>query len=224
MPFPDEFPERCKQCVKSIGPILNRQCKFCQELKFDECVLCDLNRLMQASHNFKCHAYQPVLTITDPSETKTPDFSGGLKKIDRQESILNYLRSDRIKYKNALALQKLNDDPDGVFMEIKYHFAWSVIHRKPVFRFSSDVFDFIYDRSLKCSELVRGSVNLLWLAPDHIHLYVESDGELSVETMVNEIKEYLNDAILSELTTVNDKLEMESTIWDKTYFAETIGD
>ena len=223
MPFPNEFPERCEQCVKSYGPILNRQCKFCQELKFDECILCDLNRLMQAPESFKCHAYQPVLTIANPSETKTPDFSGGLKRIDRQKSFLKYLQSDKIKYKKALALQKLNDDPDGVSMELKYHFAWSVVHRKPVFRLSSDVFDFIYDRSLKCSELARGFVNLLWLAPDHIHLYVESDGDLSVETMIHEIKKYLKEAILSELTTIKDILGTESIIWDETYFAETIG-
>ncbi len=223
MPFLNEFPERCKQCAKSSGPILNRQCKLCQELKFDESALCDLNRLMQSPHNFKCHAYQPVLTIAKPSETKTPDFSGGLKEIDRQESFLNYLRSDKIKYEKALALQKLNNDPDGVFMEVKYHFAWNVIHRKPVFRLSSDIFDFIYERSMKCSELVRGFVSLLWLAPDHIHLYVESDGEISVETMVHEIKEYLKTDIISEQTAIKDELGTKSIIWDETYFAETIG-
>jgi REP element-mobilizing transposase RayT len=223
MPFLNEFPERCKQCAKSSGPILNRQCKLCQELKFDESALCDLNRLMQSPHNFKCHAYQPVLTIAKPSETKIPDFSGGLKEIDRQESFLNYLRSDKIKYEKALALQKLNNDPDGVFMEVKYHFAWNVIHRKPVFRLSSDIFDFIYERSMKCSELVRGFVSLLWLAPDHIHLYVESDGEISVETMVHEIKEYLKTDIISEQTAIKDELGTKSIIWDETYFAETIG-
>lgn len=50
MPFPDDFPEKCGQCVKSFRQIPNKQCKFCQELKFDESVLCDLNRLMQSSH------------------------------------------------------------------------------------------------------------------------------------------------------------------------------
>ena len=149
MPFPDDFPEKCGQCVKSFRQIPNKQCKFCQELKFDESVLCDLNRLMQSSHNFRCHAYQPVLTIVNQPGKKPPDIFEGSKRIDRQESILKYLRSDKIKYKKALALQKMKDDPDGVFTELKYHFAWNVTHRKPVFRIGSDVFDFIYDRSLK---------------------------------------------------------------------------
>jgi len=223
MPFPDDFPEKCGKCVKSFRQIPNKQCKFCQELKFDESVLCDLNRLMQSSHNFRCHAYQPVLTIVNQPGKKPPDIFEGSKRIDRQESILKYLRSDKIKYKKALALQKMKDDPDGVFTELKYHFAWNVTHRKPVFRIGSDVFDFIYDRSLKCSGLVGGFVNLLWLAPDHIHLYVESDGELSVETMANKIKKYLKDAILSELTAIKDQFGTDSIIWDETYFTETIG-
>ena len=223
MSFLNEFPERCQQCAKLSGPILNRKCKFCQELEFDERVLCDLNRSVQDHHDFKCHAYQPILTITKSSGTKTPDFSGGLDRIKRQESFRKFLLSDKIKYKKALALQKLNRDPDGVFVELKYHFAWNVIHRSPIFPPTNDIFDFVYDTSSKCSERVRGFVNLLWLAPDHLHLYVESDGELSVDTMVQEIKEYLQSAILSELTVIKKEFGMENTIWDGYYFSETIG-
>jgi hypothetical protein len=41
--------------------------------------------------------------------------------------------------------------------------------------------------------------------------------------MVQEIKEYLKNAILSELTAIKDELGTESIIWDETYFSETIG-
>jgi REP element-mobilizing transposase RayT len=178
---------------------------------------------MQRPNDFKCYTYQPILTIAKSSGTKIPDFSGNLNKIDHRESFRKFLRSDKMKYKKALALQKLNSDPDGVFMELKYHFAWNVIHRKPVFHLNDDILDFIYETSFQCSELVRGFVNLLWIAPDHLHLYVESDGVLSVERMVQEIKEYLKNAILSKLTTIKDELEKENTIWDESYFCETIG-
>ncbi len=97
MTFSSELPERCKQCAKSAGPILNRKCRLCRELEFDECVLCDLNRLMQNPLDFKCQAHQPILTVTNSSEIKTPDFSGGLNGINRQKSFLKYLRSDKIK-------------------------------------------------------------------------------------------------------------------------------
>ncbi len=223
MTFSSDFPERCKQCAKSTGPILNRKCRLCQELEFDECVLCDLNRLAQNPLDFKCHAHQPILAITNSSEIKTPDFSGGLNKINRQKSFLKYLRSDKIKYKKALALQKLERDPDGVYVELKYHFVWNVINRRPVFHLTDDIFNDIYDTFLRCSELVGGFVNLLWLASDHLHLYVESDGELSVEKMVQEIKEYSKNSIFTDLTAIKEKVGTENIIWDESYYSETIG-
>jgi REP element-mobilizing transposase RayT len=223
MPFLNELPEKCQQCAKLSGPILNKKCKFCQELEFDERVLCDLNRSVQDQQDFKCQAYQPILTITKSSGTKTPNLFGGLDRIKRQESYRKFLESDKIKYMKALALQKLNRDPDGVIVELKYHFVWNVIHRCPIFRHTNDIFDFVYETSLKCSELVRGFVNLIWLAPDHLHLYAESDGELSVDTMVQDVKEYLQNAILSELTFIKEEFGMENTIWDESYYSETLG-
>ncbi len=74
-----------------------------------------------------------------------------------------------------------------------------------------------------CSERVGGFVNLLCLAPDHVHLYVESDGELSVEEMVHRIKRFSNNAILEEFPSVRDKLGDDTETWDEAYFVETIG-
>jgi REP element-mobilizing transposase RayT len=185
------------------------------------CVI--LTRLTQNSLDFKCHAHQPILAVTNSSGIKTPDFSGGLNGINRQKSFLKYLRSDKIKYKKTLALQKLDRDPDGVYVELKYHFVWNVIYRRPVFHLTDDIFDDIYDTFLRCSELVGGIANLLWLASDHLHLYVESDGELSVEKMVQEIKEYSKYAMLSELTSIKEKTGTGNIIWDESYYSETIG-
>ena len=119
-------------------------------------------------------------------------------------------------------MQKLKDDPNGVFIDIKYHFAWNVIHRKPVFKPTNDNFDFFYDTFSKCNDLVEGFISLLWLAPDHVHLYVNSDGERSVETMVEEIKRYSNKAILSGLSDIKERLN-GIDLWDVSYFAQTIG-
>jgi len=66
-------------------------------------------------------------------------------------------------------------------------------------------------------------VNLLYLAPDHVHLHVESDGELSVEEMVHKIKRSSNNAIVEEFPSVKDKLGGGTEIWDEAYFVETIG-
>jgi REP element-mobilizing transposase RayT len=128
-----------------------------------------------------------------------------------------------MKYRRALALQKLDRDPNGVFMEFKYHFVWNVIHRKPVFRGNSKYFGFVQDTFLKCGELVGGFTGLLWLAPDHVHIYVESDGEKSVETIIHKIKEFSENAIVERFPDVRERVATGIEIWDEAYFAETVG-
>ena len=66
-------------------------------------------------------------------------------------------------------------------------------------------------------------MNLLYLAPDHIHLYVESDGELSIEEIVHRIKQFSSDAILEKFPLIRDTLGGSTEIWDEPYFVETIG-
>lgn len=66
-------------------------------------------------------------------------------------------------------------------------------------------------------------MSLLWLAPDHVHLYVNSDGERSVETIVQEIKRYSNKAILSGLIDIKERLNGRIDLWDVSYFSQTIG-
>lgn len=111
----------------------------------------------------------------------------------------------------------------SLIVEIKYHVAWNVIHRKPVFARPAKFFDFVSDTFSKCSELVGGFVSVLWLAPDHLHLYVESDGRNSVDTIAQEMKRVSTAAILAEFGDLNARLDAQKELWDKAYFVETIG-
>ena len=51
-------------------------------------------------------------------------------------------------------------------------------------------------------EAVGGFVSLLWLAPEHLHLYVESNEETSIETIVQEMKHRSSSVILEEFGNV----------------------
>ena len=74
-----------------------------------------------------------------------------------------------------------------------------------------------YIRSISIIDGVR------MLAPDHVHIYVESDGEKSVETIIQEIKEFSENAIVERFPDAGERVAAGIEIWDEAYFAETMG-
>lgn len=72
------------------------------------------------------------------------------------------------------------------------------------------------------SEVARGFANILYLAPDHVHVYVESDGERSVEETANDIKRFSEKTIVTKNPSLRDKLGASIDIWDEAYFVETV--
>jgi REP element-mobilizing transposase RayT len=132
------------------------------------------------------------------------------------------LDSDKVKYQRALALQKLTSNPDGAILDIKYHFAWNVIGRRPAFSEPTPKIDFINNNIRACSKAVSGFTSLLWLAPDHIHLYVESDGEVSPDDMAQKLKRLSEISILERFPDLIASPEVKTGLWDEAYFVETI--
>ena len=71
------------------------------------------------------------------------------------------------------------------------------------------------------SQVVNDFVSLISFAPDHVHVLVESNGETSVEELVNRIKEHTGKGLFSECPELKESFE-NGSIWDDAYFAETI--
>jgi REP element-mobilizing transposase RayT len=218
-----ELPERCQQCAKSMVSNVHNNCRFCQDIGFQEEVLCYLNRCIQDPADFKCHAFQPLLTLIDSSGTKEMNVISRQNKALKAEPIKRFPQTDKIKYQRALALQKLHSDPERVFIDIRYRFAWNVTHRQAVFNLDNDIPDFVNNTLSDCNKLVGGFVSLLWLAPDHIHVHVDSNGEHSVEAMVKDIKRFLGNTILERFARIKENVDKRIGIWDAAYFSETIG-
>ena len=219
----NKLPLKCQECGKSQAPCFHRKCHFCRELEFQESVLCDLNRSVQDMTDFQCHAFEPRLNLVSSPENREKGQLDPLSKRSKEEFYVRLFRSEKIKYERALALQKLGRDPDGVYGQLKYHLAWNVRHRMPIFNPISDFISFAHDTFLLCSEKVNGFVDLLYLALDHMHLYIESDGELSVEEMVQRIKQFSNNATLEKYSFVRETFIKDAKIWDEAYFVETVG-
>lgn len=63
---------------------------------------------------------------------------------------------------------------------------------------------------------------MIWLAPDHLHLYLESNGNTPVDGIVKDLKNDLNKGLINSLNELQKK-EFDGILWDAGYFAESIG-
>ncbi len=218
----DELPAKCRDCAKLIRPDIHGKCDICFRLAFEELVLCDLNRCVQEATGFECHAFQLTLKLVGSPGKQMDDLDIDLPAAGEKVALSELLDWDKIGYERALALQKLDRDPDFVYVQLKYQFAWNVSLRRSVFKPVNDFIDFVNATFLSCSEMVDGYVQLLYLAPDHVHLFVESNGDLSPEDITTKIKQYSNNTILEKFPSVIDNLDVDTGIWDKAYFVETM--
>jgi len=219
----DNLPEKCLSCANNYAGAVHKKCTFCNDLQFTESILCHLNRRVQDRDNFICHAFRQKLTnVNKPLAGKA---SADITPADsfRAEKIKRLLDSDKSKYNTALAVQRLNRDPDEIYLDLKYHFVWNAMYRRPVFEKSVDYFDSISDLFLKCDDMVGGYAQLLWLAPDHVHIYVVTDGRDAVETVISKLKQHSGKAIIDNFPEVSKKISNKKRLWDKAYFSETIG-
>lgn len=88
---------------------------------------------------------------------------------------------------------------------------------------ANDFISFVHDVFLGCSQAAGGLVQLVYLAPDHVHVYVESNGERSADEIARDIKTVSAKAIREEFSSLQDMLAGSADLWDDAYFVETVG-
>ncbi|MBN2719444.1 MAG: transposase [Deltaproteobacteria bacterium] len=222
----NKLPARCRECARERQTNTNVNCRFCVDTSFDGAILCDLNRSVQERNDFlDCHAFMPALHIagngtSDVSkEAITPDMPNILAE---RLSAIQFMKSDKMQYQKALALQQLDRDPSGIFCNLKFHFAWNVRGRRPLLRNYEPYLEHIQNAFLSKSISSAESAQLLWMAPDHVHVYCESDGEHSPEAIAVALKSQMYSALAS-----SERIESIATsaeeLWDESYFVESIG-
>jgi hypothetical protein len=68
----DNLPEKCFSCTNNTAFAVHKKCKFCQDLRFTESLLCHLNRSVQPPDKFVCHAFrQKLINVNKPMAEKT---------------------------------------------------------------------------------------------------------------------------------------------------------
>ncbi len=211
----NEYPTRCKDCLKLNTLKPNRFCKLCEDTSLSETILCELNRSIQHDMmKFQCHAFQPMLRDIKavPSKQVKPENI----KAQRKKVIQDMMQSDKSKYKNALALQKLNRDPDAVIIDLHYHLVWNVVNRKPLFKSEKDT-EKGQAMFRQCAEENGGFFRLIQIAPDHVHILLESDGKKPIDTVIKRFNKHVNKAMPHTFD------EISGQIWNNVYFVETVG-
>ncbi len=220
------LPTKCQQCAKSRGTKVRTECRICADTDFERTVLCELHRAVQQEADaFECHAFAPVLSVAEANDVAvSPDVTSDLRKnpLATQLVVSKLMNSDKIKYQTALTLQKMTEDPEAIIIELKYHFARSVQGRRGIFRdldkysgVISEILTNVAMPSVRCAEL-------LWLAPDHLHVYCDSDGENSVEDTELGLKQMLARGLMEKCPEVGHEFQSEGEIWEDSYFVETL--
>jgi REP element-mobilizing transposase RayT len=216
-------PPKCLECAKFYRHQPPAGCRVCNDFRLEEKLLCDLNRRIQKLGPFQCHAFQTRLHLAGSAGGAQPKRPGTTASRSHLQFVRDFLKSDKIKYQKALALQKLKQDPDEFFVNLKYHLLWNTAHRRQVFDPPKAYLENFSEMIQSFGELVGGTAALMWLAPDHVHIFVESEGEKSIESIVKKLKTSSSKAILEQFQDAKERLTKGGRLWDKAYFSGTIG-
>ena len=104
-------------------------------------------------------------------------------------------------------------------MNLRFHVVLSTVQRIKLFSNQHvDQIDEIFDRAEYPFETTN--VRLLCLAPDHIHIYIESSPDYALDEVVNAVMAYLDREIPLQLPELKQNRQL---LWERAYFSEGIG-
>jgi REP element-mobilizing transposase RayT len=206
------IPTLCQACYKHYRSTVIKACPFCRDVQYPEQVLCDLVREGQSEKQpFRCAAFRPALSVVRHDEIEASRAEEG------NADTVNISPKD--KWFRAYAVQQLSFNPNLIDFTIRYHVVLSTRQRVNVF--SSE-------QSEPMADLVRQAVlpfeqttaHVLWLASDHLHLYIDATPDYSLDEIVHAIREYLEHEIANLFPALPPS---NQPVWERAYFAESIG-
>ena len=205
-------PTLCQACFKRYRSTVVKTCPFCADVQFPEQVLCDLVREGQSEKQpFRCAAFRPALSVVQPNPTEAPPLEVG------SEDTANMSPQD--KWFRAYTVQQLSLNPDLIAFTIRYHVVLSTRQRVNIFsrEHRAQIADLVRQAAVPFEHT---TAHVLWLASDHLHLYIDASPEYALDEIVH--------AILDDLERERAHLFPASPpstqpVWERAYFAESIG-
>jgi REP element-mobilizing transposase RayT len=206
------IPTLCQACYKHYRSTVVKVCPFCDDVQFPEQVLCDLVRAGQSEKQpFRCAAFRPALSVVRHDHTATAH----MEEVSADTGSM----SPKDKWFRAYAVQQLSLNPDLIALTIRYHVDLSTRQRVNVFasEHREQIADMVRQAALPFEQT---TAHVLWLASDHLHLYIDASPNYALDEIVHAIREYLE----REMANLFPALPHNNQpVWERAYFAESIG-
>src|SRR5262252_6335497 len=206
------IPTLCQACYKYYRSTVIKACPFCVDAQFPEQVLCNLVREDQSEKQpFRCAAFRPTLSVVHHNEIAARPIK------ENNKNTANLSPQD--KWFRAYAVQQLSLHPDLIVFTIRYHVVFSTRQRVNVFssEHSEQIADMIRQAAVPFEHT---TAHLLWLASDHMHLYIDASPEYALDEIVHAIREYLEHEMANLFPALPPS---NQPVWERAYFAESIG-
>lgn len=205
-------PILCQSCYKHPHATVVTACPFCRDVQCPEAILCDLVRDHDGDEQaFHCNAFRPTLSVVHHDETDTSPLEEG------RETTVSL--SSKEKWFRAYAVQQLGINPDLIALTIRDHVVLSTRQRTHVLtrEHREPMADLVRQATLPLEQTIA---HVLWLASDHIHLYIDASPEYALDEIVHAIRAHLEHAMTHLLPALQSNAQ---PVWAQAYFAEGIG-
>jgi REP element-mobilizing transposase RayT len=160
---------------------------------------------------FHCAAFRPALSVVNHDQTE----AAHTEEVSAETGSM----SPKEKWFRAYAVQQLGINPDLIAFTIRYHVVFSTRQRVPCFSSQHDepMADLVRQAALPFEQT---KVSVLWLASDHLHLYIDASPDYSLDEIVHAIREHLEHAMTHLFPVLQPS---NQPCWERAYFAEGIG-
>lgn len=204
----------CDKCHYFQSNKPSKNCDFCTRLDLSEEVLCCLARNGSEHGGLtECGAYRPKLSLASsiqhnsiPRENRENDGSG---------------LTDKEKWFRAYSKQQLQVNPEELHFKLQFHVCLISKKRNIIFLNPSEYLEGIQDIVHQISNGFENTqIEVLWLSSDHIHLYVNTTPDYSLDEIVDKLIKISEKEIQSSYPGVVNEFNGG---WETGYFAETIG-
>jgi len=206
------IPDLCQACHKHHHSTVVKECPLCSDVQLPEEILCDLVRDHDGDeHGFQCSAFRPTLSVMHHDHTEAAHTA------DSRENTVSMSPKD--KWFQAYAVQQLGINPDLISFKIRYHVVFSTRQRAKLL--SSQQGDQLMEMLQHAAlPFENTTISVLCVSSDHMHLYIDTSPDYSLDEIVHAVMEYLEHGMTMQLPELK---HTNQPFWARAYFAEGVG-